>query len=159
MGLVVGFFICYGTANMGSSLSWRLPFIILTVLAFSYSTASLWLTPSPRWLTLQGRSAEAVAAWDTLGVSHAEREKVENEEHLREITETQSIPAIPIPSDTAQGDGKKKSSFWDLFSRDVRARTFLAVFMMGMQQLSGIDGVLYVSLGPVNYSLTPLYNA
>jgi hypothetical protein len=27
----------------------------------------------------------------------------------------------------------------------VRARTFLAVFIMGMQQLSGIDGVLYVS--------------
>jgi hypothetical protein len=38
-----------------------------------------------------------------------------------------------------------KANFWTLFSKDVRGRTALAVFMMGMQQLSGIDGVLYVS--------------
>ena len=34
----------------------------------------------------------------------------------------------------------------DIFSKDVRGRTALAVFLMGMQQMSGIDGVLYVCL-------------
>lgn len=36
------------------------------------------------------------------------------------------------------------SKLFDIFSKDVRSRTALVVFMMGMQQLSGIDGVLYV---------------
>lgn len=39
-----------------------------------------------------------------------------------------------------------KDKLFDIFSKDVRTRTALAVFLMGMQQLSGIDGVLYVSL-------------
>ncbi|KUL88895.1 hypothetical protein ZTR_03518 [Talaromyces verruculosus] len=144
MGLCVGFFICYGSTNIGSSLSWRLPFAILSVLAFSFSLASLWLTPSPRWLTLHGRTVEAAAAWDILGVSHAEREKIEIVEHIREITESGETNAsrAATPQDTLQG-AKKRNNFWELFRHDVRDRTFLAVFMMGMQQLSGIDGVLY----------------
>ncbi|RAO71863.1 uncharacterized protein BHQ10_007875 [Talaromyces amestolkiae] len=145
MGLCVGFFICYGSSNIGSSLSWRLPFAISPVLAFSFSLASLWLTPSPRWLTLHGRTAEAAATWDGLGFSHAEREKIEIVEQIREITESDEINASrPVtPHDTHQGEKKRKSSLWELFAHDVRDRTFLAVFMMGMQQPSGIDGVLY----------------
>jgi hypothetical protein len=147
MGLCVGFFFCYGSTNIGSSLSWRLPFAILSVLAFSFSLASLWLTPSPRWLTLHGRTAEAAATWDILGVSHAEREKIEIVEQIREITnatEEIDISRAASPQDIRQGT-QKRNSFWELFTHDVRDRTFLAVFMMGMQQLSGIDGVLYVS--------------
>lgn len=34
----------------------------------------------------------------------------------------------------------------DVFAPDARPRFLLAVFLMGMQQLSGIDGVLYVRL-------------
>jgi hypothetical protein len=41
---------------------------------------------------------------------------------------------------------KKKDQMLDVFSADTRPRLFFAVFLMGMQQLSGIDGVLYVSL-------------
>lgn len=146
MGLCVGFFICYGSTNIRSSLSWRLPFAILSVLAFSFSLAALWLTPSPRWLTLHGRTAEAAATWDILGVSHAEREKIEIVEHIREITELEEISASrPATAQNTHQEEKKKNSFWELFTHDVRGRTFLAVFMMGMQQLSGIDGVLYVS--------------
>jgi hypothetical protein len=147
MGLCVGFFICYGSASIASSLSWRLPFAILSVLAFSFSLAALWLTPSPRWLTLRGRTAEAAATWEILGVSYTEREKIEIVEQIREITDAEEIDASrpATPQENRQGT-KKRNSFWALFMPDVRDRTFLAVFMMGMQQLSGIDGVLYVSL-------------
>lgn len=151
-GLVVGFFVCYSTANLGSSISWRLPFILLSGFSFTFSTAALWLTHSPRWLTLRGRTAEAAAAWDALGVSHAEREKVEIEEHIREVTDHQeqgsTVELFELPNantNSASQRNAKKSSFAELFSREMRARTFLASFMMAMQQLSGIDGVLYVS--------------
>ena len=82
----------------------------MSVLAFSFSLASLWLTPSPRWLTLHGRTAEAAATWDILGVSHAEREKIEIVEHIREITEVNDTNASrPVTlQDAYQGEKKRK---------------------------------------------------
>lgn len=135
LGLMVGYFTCYGTAKVESSLSWRAPFIVLACLSTAFSVSSfLWLVPSPRWLILRGRQSEAAEAWDVLGVGHAEREKAE----IESGAEGHGI--------TVSADGPAtKSGFLDVFSRDVRTRTGLAVFMMGMQQLSGIDGVLYVS--------------
>jgi len=133
---------------MGSSLSWRLPFILLACLSLIFSVSSfLWLIPSPRWLTIRGRRAEASAAWDKLGVGHAEREKadIEQSTELRGTSESttainqQDVAVVPF------SDGRPiKDSFLDVFKSDVRTRTVLAVFLMGMQQLSGIDGVLYV---------------
>ncbi|GCB26661.1 DNA-directed RNA polymerase III subunit RPC2 [Aspergillus awamori] len=147
LGLTIGFFTCYGTSRMKSSFSWRTPFLILACLAATFSMASLlWLSPSPRWLTLHGRRSEATAVWDYLGVSQAEREKVE-------IEQTQSVNTEPVASASSdihassvsqRQDRSMKHKFFDLFAKDVRTRTALAVFLMGMQQLSGIDGVLYV---------------
>ncbi|EED23523.1 MFS sugar transporter, putative [Talaromyces stipitatus ATCC 10500] len=142
LGLCVGFFVCYGSATVNSSLSWRLPFAILSALALSFSLASLWLPPSPRWLSLRGRTAEAIATWDILGVSHAEREKIEIAEGILEIANPEEA-SHPQTSQGTNLEERRKNSIWELFSHDVRARTLLAAFMMGMQQLSGIDGVLY----------------
>jgi DNA-directed RNA polymerase III subunit RPC2 len=41
-------------------------------------------------------------------------------------------------------DESIKNKLFDIFSKDVRSRTALAVFLMAMQQLSGIDGALYL---------------
>jgi DNA-directed RNA polymerase III subunit RPC2 len=114
----------------------------------------MWLVPSPRWLAIHGRKVEADAAWDLLGVSHAEREKSEIEQDRRSVVQgpvSQVIAVTNVPSmDTSvtapqAGDRSVKHKLFDIFSKDVRARTGLAVFLMAMQQLSGIDGVLYVS--------------
>ena len=143
-------------------MSWRLPFIILACLSVLFSAASfIWLVPSPRWLTLRGRQTEASAAWDKLGVGHAEREKAEIQQstELRdatsESTETLARPGIPAAAPSSEHLSSRRShGFFDIFSRDVRTRTGLAVFMMGMQQLSGIDGVLYVSLPIIPLALS-----
>jgi DNA-directed RNA polymerase III subunit RPC2 len=134
---MTGFFTCYGSNNIASSFAWRTPFLILTCLSFIFSAASfLWLVPSPRWLTRRGRHDETLVAWEHLGVDLADREKVEGN-------------ATPLVSPRESQDSlvltKHKHSFGDVFKKDVRKRTFLAMFLMGMQQLSGIDGVLYVS--------------
>lgn len=65
--------------------------------------------------------------WERLGVEAAEREKLEEntQEGLAEQVKMRDILAV--------------------FGKDVWKRTALGVFLMGMQQLSGIDGVLYVS--------------
>lgn len=132
-------------------LSWRLPFILLSSLSILFATlSSLYLVQSPRWLTLRGRTAEAASMWDILGVGHAEREKAEIELNEGEpvqidITEDWNSSINPArPNIQVQAPTTPKlRGFFDVFSPDVRKRTALAVFMMGMQQLSGIDGVLY----------------
>ena len=142
---------------MGSSLSWRLPFTLLACLSLIFSVSSFfWLIPSPRWLTLRGRRAEASAAWDKLGVGHAEREKAEIEQttELRDSLESTEAINQQITAAAPSSEGRPvKDNFLDVFQSDVRIRTGLALFLMGMQQLSGIDGVLYVYLTS-NFSLT-----
>jgi hypothetical protein len=54
-------------------------------------------------------------------------------------------PGVNTAVSELQGTRSTKHKLLDIFSKDVRARTALAVFLMAMQQLSGIDGVLYVS--------------
>ncbi|KFZ04608.1 hypothetical protein V502_10022 [Pseudogymnoascus sp. VKM F-4520 (FW-2644)] len=76
LGVMMGYFICYGTVNISSSLSWRLPLALqAAVAAFGAGAAAMYLPPSPRWLAHKGRKSEASATWDLLGVSAAEREK------------------------------------------------------------------------------------
>lgn len=61
---------------MESSLSWRLPFILLTVYAEAFALAALLLLPSsPRWLAERGSDqAEITAAWEKLEVRPADQE-------------------------------------------------------------------------------------
>lgn len=125
-------------------MSWRLPFIVLVGLAVAFVTSALlFLPPSPRWLGLHGKNAEADAAWETLEV------KPEDRQTMEEDIEGES-------EDPARETEKKETEggFLDLFKKDVRERTILAVFLMGFLQLSGIDAVLYVRRLPSLSSLS-----
>ena len=149
LGLVVGFFACYGTVTIPSSLSWRLPLALQSVIAFTLTIASLiYLPQSPRWLAYKGRREEASLAWDKLGVSGAEREK----DLLRDSAAPAGAEVVEVPSrqEAAKKGIKAKiqstiAELTAVFGKDTRQPLFLGVFLMAMQQLSGIDGVLYAS--------------
>lgn len=126
--------------NISSSISWRLPFALQALIAITFTIATLLFSPqSPRWLSATGRHKEALAVWEHLGVGAAEREKSE---------EDAANGALPEPV--------KMKDILAVFSKTVWKQTALGVFLMGMQQLSGIDGVLYVYplSRPVLHSLT-----
>lgn len=135
LGLVMGYFISYGTSGLNSSLSWRMPFILLSAFSMILCGASLvYLPESPQWLGLHGHYDRAEEAWDNLGVNRAEREKVALQVRVQGVE--------PDPGTVKERTIDKLLA---IFSKDVVGRTILAVFLMGMQQMSGIDGVLYVS--------------
>jgi hypothetical protein len=128
VGICAGYFVCYGTVNVQSALSWRLPFALQSLIAFVFCISTLLFSPeSPRWLTSCGKHKEALAVWEQIGVGMAEREK--SEEYLN--------GAAPEPV--------KFRDVLSVFGKNAWRQSALGVFLMGMQQLSGIDGVLYVS--------------
>jgi len=126
IGLATGYFICYGTVKVASSLSWRLPFGLQAIFAFIFTLSALLFSPeSPRWLSQVGKHQEALAVWEKLDVLAAEREKSEEDsDNLAKPVEWKDLLSV--------------------FAKSARKQTALGVFLGGMQQLSGIDGVLYV---------------
>jgi MFS family permease len=127
-GICIGYFICYGTVHIDSSMAWRLPYIIQAAIGVILAISCISLPESPRWLMLHGKRTDAVKALDRLEIPMAEAEK----DILGAGQQGPSLSAW-------QG-------FLLLFRKGYRARTILALFLLGMVQLSGIDGVLYVSL-------------
>ncbi|KAF9817493.1 hypothetical protein IEO21_03344 [Rhodonia placenta] len=132
-GIAAGYFVCYSTVRVGSSFSWRFPFGMQAVVSVVLAVGAPFLPHSPRWLRHVGRDAEAEIAWLKLGVISADAHKTE--EHVRR-------------------DASERTNIWQelshLWTKGIRTRTILGVFLMGMQQASGIDGVLYYA--PVLFS-------
>jgi hypothetical protein len=136
---------------MDSSFSWRLPFMLLAAYSFVFSAITLfYLPPSPRWLTVNGRTEEVTAAWEKLGVPTADQEKILVQlDDAIALVETANAAAsldLGLRRNTTNISriSRKKAQILDVLSSESRPRLFLALFLMGMQQLSGIDGVLYV---------------
>lgn len=159
---------CYGTTRIESSLSWRLPFIILSAYSLCFTALAITLLPdSPRWLTLRGRGNEAGAVWEKLGIAPADREKIVLDMEQSNSSEVAGTSAhssqqvivdektgqiVPAPPGTAVKpkvtDMPRQTTLIEAFcSPETRPQLLFALFIMGMQQMSGIDGVLFVSLG------------
>ncbi|RDW66928.1 hypothetical protein BP5796_09677 [Coleophoma crateriformis] len=74
-GICAGYFTCYGSIHISSSLSWRLPFIIQSILAIVLAISCIYMPMSPRWLQLNNRSEEALRSIHRLDISPVEAEK------------------------------------------------------------------------------------
>lgn len=131
-GICIGYFTCYGSVYLhGSSMAWRLPFIIMVAMSLILIGCCMRLPESPRWSMSRGDQPAALDALRRLDFSMVEAES--SFMSVGAVME-QRVSLTPW------------QSFAILFRRGYRARTILALFVLGMVQLSGIDGVLYVSV-------------
>jgi MFS family permease len=117
--IAAGFFICYGSTKIGSSLSWRLPFAINALASLLLAVLAPMCPYSPRWLMSKGRRDEAAAVLEWLAGDANEAEKRE-------------LLAVPPRVES------KRAAFLDIWKKDVRGRTTLGVMLNGFTQLSGM---------------------
>jgi len=114
VGVASGYFICYGSIRLKSSLSWRLPFIVQAVASLILALGMEALPFSPRWLIQVGRTDEAFAVLESFDRAGAEKEKAE----------------ILAKADVNQ----KEATLVEIFSDSAtKWRTILGIFLMGMQ--------------------------
>ncbi|KAI0805854.1 general substrate transporter [Xylaria sp. FL0064] len=124
-GIALGYFTCYGSIYINSSFSWRLPFLLQVAVSALLAWCCFVLPESPRWLQVQGRRDDALRAFERLEVDMIEAER---------------IMLSPTPQNLSLSPWQ---SLLLLFRKPYRARTILALFILGMVQLSGIDAILY----------------
>ncbi|KAJ7588192.1 general substrate transporter [Mycena floridula] len=131
LGVMIGYFSCYGTVKIPSSFSWRFPIGLQAGIAIFMAIGMPFFPHSPRWLVHVGRHADAELAMFKLGMTVPRKDE-------SRVAAIDAVVAAPIPA---------RTPFWHqakaLWARDVRYRTIFCIFIMGMQQASGIDGVLY----------------
>ncbi|KAJ7639563.1 general substrate transporter [Roridomyces roridus] len=127
-GIAAGYFTCFGTIKHAGSISWRLPLGLQAVVAIVLAIGTPFFEHSPHWLLSVGRSRDAEAAALRLGLQLAE---VRKEDEVSTAT-----PSEPCKRSLV-------SQVKELFATDVRFRTLFGLFLMSMQQASGIDAVLY----------------
>ncbi|KAJ8080529.1 hypothetical protein PM082_017362 [Marasmius tenuissimus] len=131
IGTMTGYFTCYGSVNIQGSMSWRLPLAIQGAFSLLMAIGTPFFPHSPRWLIHVGRHREAEVAHAKLGLQVPESKKEE--------------VGAPGVMDAPRIESRREvwKHIKEMFAKDVRGRTMLGVFLMGIQQCSGIDAVLY----------------
>mgnify|MGYP002477626719 FL=1 len=138
-GVSSGYWVCYGSSRIDSSIQWRLPFIISTVLAVSVAVGAAFLPHSPRWLLLHNRRADAERVLDKLVGDSVE-----------DMAERREMLAVTIAP-----KGSKRAAAVAMWRKDVRWRSCLGIGIQMLQMLSGmcVHTFLYLS-SPPSVSLT-----
>jgi hypothetical protein len=104
------------------------PYIIQAILGLLLATMPMVLPPSPRWLLVHGHRDKAIEALKRLDFSAVEAEK----DLLGPAAEQQMAVRQPGPVE----------GLTMLFRKPYRKPALLALYVLGVIQLSGIDGVL-----------------
>ncbi|KAH6672034.1 MFS sugar transporter-like protein [Halenospora varia] len=105
----------------------RTPFIIQAIFGAVLAGSCFFLPGSPRWLMDHGRREEALRSLERLGIEREEAEK----------------DILNVRLGTMEERGMNGMEFLGIFRKEYRERTMLGLFILGMVQLCGIDGVLY----------------
>ena len=135
-GIVAGYFICYGTASLAGSLSWRLPLAIQAAIALSNAAACSLVPQSPRWLLAKGMTEQARQTIAQLGIAQEEQEELFRQSVAGGLEHSPNLSFWDSVRETLR-------KFKEAFAAPVRGRMAFGCFILAMQQFSGIDGVLY----------------
>ncbi|KAJ5972600.1 General substrate transporter [Penicillium vulpinum] len=151
LGIVIAFWITYGTQFMAGEWAWRLPFLLQLIPGFVLAAGVYALPFSPRWLASKGRDEEALASLCRLRSLPASDRRVRQElmDIQAEVRFHQEMNRENHPD--LQGGGRKNSillelSSWaDCFKKGCWRRTHIGIGLGFFQQFIGINALIYYS--------------
>lgn len=150
-GIVIAFWITYGTQYIPSEWSWRLPFLLQIIPGLILGIGIIFLPFSPRWLSSKGRDQEALEALAHLRGLPTDDKRVRQEwfDIRAEVTFQQEVSRERHPH---LQDGSRKSrakletvSWTDCFKKGCWRRTHVGMGLMFFQQFVGINALIYYS--------------
>ncbi|KIN09098.1 hypothetical protein OIDMADRAFT_108444 [Oidiodendron maius Zn] len=142
-GVVIAFWITYGTRYIASEAAFRLPLGLQMVCATILGVAIHFFPYSPRWLTLVGRNEECLASLSKLrGLPPTDR-RVQKEFKgiVAEVEFNKIILGKRHPG--ASAFKLEVLSWLDLFDRKMWRRTVVGCGVCFFQQFSGINAFIY----------------
>ncbi|KAJ2723134.1 hypothetical protein GGI07_002837 [Coemansia sp. Benny D115] len=132
-GLLISFWIDYGCHFIDSDASWRIPIGIQIVPAIILFVSMIFMPYSPRWLADKDRNEEAhtVLARLRAGGDKNDPEVLQEFEEIKE--------AVRVERETAV------RSYVELLRFPIRRRVVLGVVIQALQQLTGINVIMYLA--------------
>ncbi|KAI8660101.1 hypothetical protein NCS57_00986500 [Fusarium keratoplasticum] len=151
-GIVIAFYITYGTRHISSHWSWQLPFLLQILPGLVLGFGAIFLPYSPRWLASKDREDEALANLAKLRALPATDPRVQRE-WMEIITEARFQTGIlkeRHPQLTKRTDisGRIRLEFvsWtDCLKPGCWRRTLVGAGIMFFQQFVGINALIYYS--------------
>ncbi|KAF3763474.1 general substrate transporter [Cryphonectria parasitica EP155] len=142
-GVVISFWITYGTRNINSEVSFRLPLGLQMVCTTILGIGLQFFPYSPRWLSLVGRHEETLISLSKLRRLPISDARVQQE--ARGIFAEVEFKRLSIQQrHPGATDFKLEVYSWlDLFDRKTIRRTIVGCGVCFFQQFSGINAFIY----------------
>ncbi|OCF77464.1 hypothetical protein I204_01452 [Kwoniella mangroviensis CBS 8886] len=150
-GIVLMFYIAYGTRLIDSAWCYRLPFLLQMVPGFFLGAALFILPFSPRWLASKGRDQECLDTLVRLRNLPATDPRIQAEWLTIRVEAIHNHEALIERHPTLIGSGMKTelkleaASWVDMFKPAVIRRTMIGIMLMFFQQFVGINALIYYS--------------
>jgi len=139
-GIVVAYWITYGTRYMEGEWAWRLPFLLQLTPGLILGIGIMFLPFSPRWLVSKSRDAEALSALGKLRQLPTSDKRIQHEwiDIRAEVAfhkETSILRHPKLQTPTTLNRIKLEIVSWtDCFRRGCWRRTHLGIGLMFFQQ-------------------------
>lgn len=148
-GILISFWIDYGTQHLSNEGQWRIPLCIQLAFGLILGIGILFFPFSPRWLMSVGREEEAMQVLSRLRRLPIDHPLIADE--WREIKVTvefdRRVEEQTYPHLLEQGSkGRMKITvlgYLELFKKDMIWRLFLACAVMFFQQFVGVNALIY----------------
>ncbi|PBP20311.1 hypothetical protein BUE80_DR008963 [Diplocarpon rosae] len=151
-GIVVSFWITYGSKEIPGPLAWQLPFALQIIPGLLLGFGALFFLPfSPRWLASKGREDEALAVLAQLRKLPDSDKRVQREwiDILTESTFQRQILEERHPNLVARTRSNRLKlevvSWTDCLRPGCWRRTHIGAGLMFFQQFVGINALIYYS--------------